>query len=41
LRESAGLRVNEHAHVFNKPEARRWILIHVAGTLKVAHLGLS
>jgi hypothetical protein len=41
LWESAGLRVKEHAHVFNEPEARRWILIHAAGPLKVAYRDLS
>ena len=30
-----------HAHVFNEPEACHWILIHVAGTLRAVHRGLS
>jgi hypothetical protein len=30
-----------HAHVFNEPEARRRILIHVADALWAAHRGLS
>jgi hypothetical protein len=30
-----------HAHVFNEPEACRWILIHVADALWAAHRGLS
>jgi hypothetical protein len=28
-----------HAHVFNEPEACRWILIHAAGTLWAVHRG--
>ena len=30
-----------HAHVFNEPEACRWILIHVAGTSRAVHRGPS
>ena len=30
-----------HAHAFNEPEACHWILIHVAGTLRAVHRGLS